>query len=264
MLTFAFFATDAFVPFAVITGRGMSSLAGSVAVTVGTVAWTSATWVQQRFIVRMGEAWFVRSGYVLMVPGIVLVGVAAIPDLLPFWFIHVGVVVAGFGMGLAYSAHAQLALRSVPEREVGSATASLQLTDNLGIALGTGAVGAIVTFGDESGWAARRRGRGGPDPAGLRRHARRGAVAPPARDRSAADRRAHRGNVGRSSGGPDRNERSMRTRTLTAAAALAIAVASLVAAPATSVEAVPPGFVDVAVVPGAFAVADGRQGAPRR
>jgi MFS family permease len=153
VLTFAFFATDAFVPFAVITGRGMSSLAGSVAVTVGTVAWTSATWVQQRFIVRLGEPWFVRIGYFVMVPGIALVGVAAIPDLLPFWFIHVGVVVAGFGMGLAYSAHSQLALRSVPEGEVGSVTASLQLTDNLGIALGTGAVGAIVTFGDESGWA---------------------------------------------------------------------------------------------------------------
>ena len=61
-------------------------------------------------------------------------------------------MIAGFGMGLAYSAHAQLALRSVAEAEVGSTTAALQLTDNLGIALGTGVVGAIVTFGDESGW----------------------------------------------------------------------------------------------------------------
>ena len=77
---------------------------------------------------------------------------AAIPDRLPVWVIHVGAVVAGFGMGTAYSAHAQLALRSVPEVEVGSTTASLQLTDNLGVALGTGAVGAIVAFGDEIGW----------------------------------------------------------------------------------------------------------------
>jgi MFS family permease len=152
VLTFAFFATDAFVPFAVTTGRGASSLAGSVAVTVGTVAWTSATWLQQRFIGRLGEAWFVRAGYLLMAPGIAVVAVAAIPDVAPFWMIHVGAIIAGFGMGLAYSAHAQLALRSVAEAEVGSTTAALQLTDNLGIALGTGVVGAIVTFGDESGW----------------------------------------------------------------------------------------------------------------
>jgi len=37
VLTFAFFAVDAFVPFALTHGRGTSSLAGSVAVTVATV-----------------------------------------------------------------------------------------------------------------------------------------------------------------------------------------------------------------------------------
>ena len=152
VLTFAFFATDAFVPFAVTTGRGASTLVASVAVTLGTVAWTGASWVQQRFISRTGEAWFVRTGYVILASGIAVVAVAAIPDRLPVWAIHVGAVIAGFGMGTAYSAHAQLALRSVPEVEVGSTTASLQLTDNLGVALGTGAVGAIVAFGDEIGW----------------------------------------------------------------------------------------------------------------
>ena len=45
----------------------------------------------------------------------------------------------------------------------------------------------------------------------------------------------------------------MRTRTLTAVAALAIGAATLVAAPAPSVEAVPSGFTDTQVVPTAFA-----------
>ena len=55
-------------------------------------------------------------------------------------------------MGCAYSAHAQLALRSVPESAVGSTTSSLQLTDNLGVALGTGAAGAMVAFGVGLDW----------------------------------------------------------------------------------------------------------------
>ncbi len=152
VLTFAFFAVDAFVPFALTNGRGTSSLAGSVAVTVATVAWTSAAWVQQRWIGRLGEAWFVRAGFLLLVPGIATVAVASIPDGLPFWFIHVGAALGGFGMGLAYSAHAQLALRSVPEAEVGSTTSSLQLTDNLGVALGTGAAGAMVALGVGLDW----------------------------------------------------------------------------------------------------------------
>ena len=152
VLTFAFFAADAFVPFALTNGRGTSSLAGSVAVTVSTVTWTSATWVQQRWIGRLGEAWFVRAGYLFLVPGIATVALASIPGGLPFWFIHLGAALGGCGMGCAYSAHAQLALRSVPESAVGSTTASLQLTDNLGVALGTGAVGAIVAFGDGLDW----------------------------------------------------------------------------------------------------------------
>jgi hypothetical protein len=153
LITFAFFATDAFVPFALTSGRGASTFAGSIAVTVATVCWTGATWIQDRWIGRLGERRFIRAGFLLLFVGIVIVGAAARPDLLPFWTIHVGAGFAGSGMGLAYSAHAQAALRAVDEGSVGSTTSSLQLTDNLGIALGTGVVGAVVAFGDGLGWA---------------------------------------------------------------------------------------------------------------
>ena len=66
--------------------------------------------------------------------------------------IHVGWAVAGLGMGLAYAAHAQAVLRNAPAERYGASTASMQLLDNLGVALGTGAVGIIVTTGDDLGW----------------------------------------------------------------------------------------------------------------
>lgn len=154
VLTFAFFGLDAFVPFALTSGRGHSSFAGGVAVTVTTVSWTVATWIQQRWIGRLGERLFIRAGFLLLAPGIAIAALASLPNGLPFWLIHVGGGVAGLGMGFAYSAHTQLAFRSVEERRVGATTASLQLTDNLGIALGTGVVGAIVAFGVHAGWSA--------------------------------------------------------------------------------------------------------------
>jgi hypothetical protein len=43
-------------------------------------------------------------------------------------------------------------LSEAPVENVGSATASLQLCDTLGIALGTGASGAIVAAGASLGW----------------------------------------------------------------------------------------------------------------
>ena len=152
LLTFAFFGTDTFVPHALTDGRGRSTFAGSIAVTAATLAWTSGAWVQERWIVRTGEAFFVRTGYLVLAPGIAVVAVAAMPDVVPFWVIHVGWAVAGLGMGLAYSGHAQAVLRCSPAERYGSATASLQLLDNLGVALGTGAVGVIVTTGDDLGW----------------------------------------------------------------------------------------------------------------
>ena len=154
LLTFAFFGLDAFVPYVITNGRDRSTFAASIAVTVATVSWTAAAWIQQRWIGRLGEAWFVRVGYLSLTVGVALVAGGSLPDAAPFWTVHLGAIAAGFGMGLAYSAHAQLALRSVEEHRVGSATSALQLTDNLGVALGTGVVGAIVAVGDDIGWSA--------------------------------------------------------------------------------------------------------------
>jgi len=153
LITFAFFGLDAFVPYALTSGRDRSTLVAGIAVTVTTVIWTIGSWIQQRWIARLGEAWFVRAGYLVLAPGVALAAMASMLDGVPFWLIHIGGVGAGLGMGFAYSAHAQLTFRSVDERDVGSATSSLQLCDNLGVALGTGVVGAVVAFGDDTGWS---------------------------------------------------------------------------------------------------------------
>lgn len=154
MVMFAFFGADAFVPYVVINGKGASTFAGGLAVTAATMGWTIATWVQQGRIVRTGEAYFVRISYVFVAIGLSVIAISAAVGSAPFWFIHVGAAIAGFGVGLGYSAHSQATLRvAVPER-YGEATASLQLCDNLGVALGAGLSGAIVAAGDSAGWSA--------------------------------------------------------------------------------------------------------------
>lgn len=151
-ITFIFFGLDAFVPYALTSGRDRSTFVASIAVTLTTVSWTAGSWIQQRWISLLGEAWFVRTGYLLLAPGVAIAAAGAVVDAAPFWLIHLGGMTAGLGMGFAYSAHAQLTFRSVDESDVGSATSSLQLCDNLGIALGTGVVGAVVAWGDDLGW----------------------------------------------------------------------------------------------------------------
>ena len=60
--------------------------------------------------------------------------------------------IAGFGMGLVYTPQSLIVLAAAPEGGEGSATAALQLSEMLGVALGTGASGAIVAAGDALGW----------------------------------------------------------------------------------------------------------------
>ena len=60
--------------------------------------------------------------------------------------------VAGLGMGLAYAPISVTGLGTAAPGQEGSASASLQLTDVLGVSLGTGLGGVFVALGDGRGW----------------------------------------------------------------------------------------------------------------
>jgi hypothetical protein len=59
---------------------------------------------------------------------------------------------AGFGTGLSYAPLSVTTLGLAAPGKEGEATSSLQLTDVLGVSLGTGCSGAIVALGDGRGW----------------------------------------------------------------------------------------------------------------
>ena len=168
---------------------------GSLAVTIATVFWTAGSWVQDKWIAAFGEVAFIRIGFVVMMPAILVVAVTASSDL-PYWLIHVAWALGGFGIGLASAAHAELAMRSVADDEIGMATSSLQLAGHLGMALGAGAVGVIVAYGGELGWSPGYGRRDGPDHLAARGRARSAARAPAARPAVAG-----RGSNGRRGGG---------------------------------------------------------------
>jgi len=60
--------------------------------------------------------------------------------------------VAGLGMGISYAPLSLVALAEAAVGGEGTASASLQLCDTLGVALGTGVSGAIVAAGASIHW----------------------------------------------------------------------------------------------------------------
>jgi MFS family permease len=143
LLTFTFFGADAYVTLAVTAVRHRTPVVAGVAVTGATVAWTIGAWVQARLSGTWEGRRLVRSGLVIVLVGIagmVLVLQPAVPvaEGLAAW------TVAGLGMGLAYAPISLMMLKEAPPGQEGRVSASLNLADVLGDAIGIGVGGAAV------------------------------------------------------------------------------------------------------------------------
>ena len=151
LLTFGFFAADAYVPLTVVDGRGGSSWIAGAALTMSALTWSAASWVQANLIDRIGPRALDRIGFAALAAGIALM--LAVARGLRGGLAVVAWAIAGFGIGIAYAPQAVTVLASAKPGEEGSASAAIQLSDAVGIALGTGVAGGIISLADGRGWA---------------------------------------------------------------------------------------------------------------
>lgn len=143
LVTFAFFGTEAFLPLSLTVVRGESIAMAGLALTAGTLAWTTGAWIQERLITRVDRALLVRTGLALVALSIVgaagvLVASAPVVLAVATW------AVAGLGIGISYSTTTLIVFERTPRGDEGGAAASLQLANVLGVAFGTGVGGAAL------------------------------------------------------------------------------------------------------------------------
>ena len=158
LLTFAFFGADTYVPLAITSVRGQSTVVASIAVTAATLAWTAASWVQERKAADWPGRRLIRSGFLIVAAGIAC-EVAALFPAVPVAVGVAGWAVGGFGIGLAYSPISLIVLGEAKSGQEGAASSSLQLAETLGVALGAGLGGALVAAGAAAGWRPSRHRR---------------------------------------------------------------------------------------------------------
>jgi MFS family permease len=144
LLTFAFFGADAFVTLAITTERHRSVLLAGIAVTGSTLSWTAGAWIQARIYGRWEGRRLVRIGLWVILAGIggmvaMLVPAVPVAEGIASW------TVAGLGMGLCYAPISLMMLSEAPPGREGWASASLNLADVLGSALGIGIGGAAIS-----------------------------------------------------------------------------------------------------------------------
>jgi MFS family permease len=149
-LTFSFLGADAFFPLALQGWRGLSPELTGIVITVVTLSWTAGSWIQTRWIPRLGPEWFLRLSLGMVTIGLAGTLLVLVPSL-PFEVGSLALAFASVGIGLGYSAISLIVLRDAPPGREGASTSALQLSDVLGTALGTGIGGALIAFGERTG-----------------------------------------------------------------------------------------------------------------
>src|SRR3546814_6508961 len=153
ILTFACFGADAYVSLTFQDVRGRETWVAGLALTAATILWTIGAWTQERFVHRVGPRRLVTIGFTCVAVGIVgmfgALGPLPVAAAVGVW------AIAGLGMGLSYSPISVTVLALAEVGREGRASSSLQLTDVLGVALGTGVGGAFVALGDTRDWPPR-------------------------------------------------------------------------------------------------------------
>lgn len=147
VLTFGFFSADAFVSLAMTSVRGTSTRTAGLVLAGASLWWTVGSWTQARFSESWGPTRLVRLGGAVLSVG--AVGMAlSLSTSVPLWCWFLAGGLAGLGIGTAYAPLSVVTLAEAEPGREGAATSALQMTDILGIALGTGLAGVIVSVGD--------------------------------------------------------------------------------------------------------------------
>jgi len=152
LLTFCFFGADAFVTLAITILRHRSPVVAGVAVTGSTLAWTAGAWIQARMSSRWEGKRLVRIGLAVILTGIAGLSAMLRSDVA----VAIGIAawtIAGLGMGLSYAPITLFMLKRAPAGRQGWASASLNLADVLGSAMGIGIGGAAISAAVRFGWS---------------------------------------------------------------------------------------------------------------
>ena len=150
VLTFAFFGADAFVSLAMTSVRGTSTRSAGLVLASSSFLWTAGSWIQARYSDAWGATRLVRLGGATLAIGCVVMAVSLSSSVpIAVWLLAGGLT--GLGIGIAYSPLSVVTLGEAEPGHEGAATSALQMTDILGIALGTGLAGVLVNSGDRLG-----------------------------------------------------------------------------------------------------------------
>lgn len=139
----SFFAAEAIVLVTLQNLRGHTPLEAGLALTVGSVGWTTASWLQSRRWIPLSRSGFITLGASLTAAGVAWLTLFAVVEQIPLWLGLAGWVVGGFGMGLSMPSTAVAVMGLSSAQEQGRNQSSMQVAEHVGNAVITAIAGGI-------------------------------------------------------------------------------------------------------------------------
>jgi MFS family permease len=143
LLAGAFVGGEAFVPLMLVEERQVALVLAGAALTIGSVGWTTGSWLQSRRWLKIRRDRLITLGCLSLVLGLGSTGLVALVPALPYFLVAAGWIFAGLGMGLATSSTSLAVMTLSRTAEQGRNASSLNLSDALGAGLFVGVSGTI-------------------------------------------------------------------------------------------------------------------------
>lgn len=145
LMAFAWAGSISFIPLMLVAERGLTTTTAGALLAIGSIGWSVGAALQSRPEFARRRRVLIPAGAGSIAVGLVLLSGTA-------WFgwpaavALLGVIGLGLGMGFGMSTSAVLSLDLSPVVEHGRVSASLQLADALGAALGIATTGAVFAW----------------------------------------------------------------------------------------------------------------------
>jgi hypothetical protein len=147
----AFVGAEAFVPLMMVEERDVALVLAGAALTVGSIGWTTGSWLQSRPWLKIRRDRLITLGCISLTVGLAGTGLVALIPAIPYWTVAFAWIFSGLGMGLATSSTALAVMTLSEESEQGRNASSLNLSDALGAGLFVGVSGTIFAALHDSG-----------------------------------------------------------------------------------------------------------------
>ena len=143
LLPGGYFGAEAFIPLMLVEQRNVPILLAGAVLTVGSIGWTTGSWLQSRHWLKIRRDRLISYGCLSVIAGLSIVAAVAIFPHLWFGLVGLGWVLGGLGMGLSISS-SSLAVMTLSQPAVqGRNASSLNLFDAFGTGLFVGVSGTL-------------------------------------------------------------------------------------------------------------------------